>query len=151
MRKPVVFYFKLILVIVGFLLIGFGFFADIESNCFSPFSPQQNPTIIFTPGSKSVLWFLFLIASTLIFLSGFFFRHLAGKILVYLFSVIFIPFIAFMTEIYLAEWGDSCGNSLESGYYITLFGSLMVLTATIISMHRKKRITGRSESELLDQ
>lgn len=144
------FYFKTTLVILGFGLIALGFFADIESNCFNPFS-QQNPTIIFTPGSKSVLWLLFLIASRLIFLSGFFSRLIAGKILVYLFSGIFIPFIAFMTEIYLAEWGDSCGISLESGYYITLFGSLMVLTATIISMHRKKRITGQSESELLDQ
>lgn len=66
-------------------------------------------------------------------------------------SGILMVFISFIIWISQAGWGGTCGVSVESGYYLTLFGSLLVLTATIISMHGSKRKDQSAPNNLLDQ
>jgi hypothetical protein len=150
MKKTPIFFLKTVLAIIGFVLIAFGFFNEFQSTCgfvkgFGDIVP------ISISGSNSGLWHYFLIGSVLVFALGYFFNYPVNKILVYFFTGIFTLLIAFLVWISKAGFGGPCGYSVEEGYYLTLFGSLSVLSATIISMHRKKKIATKPAIELLDQ
>ena len=150
MKKTAVFYLKLVAVITGFLLVASGAFTEFQSTC-GFVNDQSDIVSVSIPASESPLWCFFLFGCVAIFSIGFFFNHLANKILVYCITGILTPFIAFITMISQAGWGNPCGRSPGYGYYLTLLGSLLVLTATIISMHRSKREDRNSGMELLDQ
>ncbi|AEA44656.1 hypothetical protein [Fluviicola taffensis] len=150
MNKSSIFYFKTAFILIGFTLLSLGFFTEFQSTC-RYVDDFEDIVPISIPGSKSTLWYFFSLGSVAIFLIGFFFGNLANKILVYCVTGILSPFIGFMTLISQAGWGNPCGYYPEHGYYLTLLGSLLVLVATIISMHRKKKIVATPTNELLDQ
>ncbi len=152
MKKSPVFYFKTTLVVLGFLLIALGFFTEFRSTCGFMEDDQELILPISISGSQDPLWYFFSLGTAVIFGVGYFFPKLANKILVYSLAGILALFIAFVTWISQAGWGRPCGYSCEYGYSLTLFGSLFVLIATIISMHRSNQLpTGSYSDDLLDQ
>nr|WP_294860718.1 hypothetical protein [uncultured Fluviicola sp.] len=149
MKKSSVFYIRTSLVVLGFTLIAFGFFTEFQSTC-GFVDGYEDIMPISISGSESPLWYFFSFGSVLIFSIGYFFNHLANKILVYCFASILTLFITFVTWISQAGWGKPCGHSSEYGYHLTLLGSLLVLTVTIISMNRKKKLLINDSDHLLD-
>lgn len=141
MKKTPVFYFKTASAILGFILIAFSFFAEFQSTC--GFVERYSDIVpISVPGSKSKIWYLFSLGSITIFSVGYFVNEILNLILVLVFSIILVVLIPFFTWISEAGLGGPCGHSIEYGYYITLTGSLLVFTATIISI-----INGQNNDE----
>lgn len=152
MKKSPVFYFKIGCLITGFALITLSFFSEFASTC--RFEDDFDDIVpISLNGSKTTLWYLFFLGSIVVFCTGYFLNNLSIKIFVYTFSGMFTLLISFIVSIQGAGWGQPCGISVENGYYLALLGSLLILTATISSMHRKKKLTKNISDHfsLLDQ
>lgn len=137
MKRTPIFYIKTAFLITGFLNIVISFFIEFQTTC-DYVAGIDSPSKISVSGFHSPMWYLFLIGSTIIFSVGYFSEHKANRIAIYIFSILFSIYTAFVTWLSSGAWGKPCGLSSGTGYYLTLFGSLFVLTATIISMNKKK-------------
>lgn len=136
---------KYVILTVGTLLIG--------ASAFSPILSRKNYLKLqykeYIIGTDSMLWHFLVIPTIALFLIGFFSNHLAVKILFYVFLVP-IAFFTFSVTIIAnmgSFWGSPFIERLERGYFMALIGQMLIITATIISLHKPKKLKANTDQK----
>ncbi len=134
---------KYVVLTVGILLIGASAFSPILSR--KNYLKLQYKEYIF--GTDSMLWHFLVIPTIALFLIGFFSNHLAVKILFYVFLVPIAFFTFSVTAIANmgSFWGSPFIERLERGYFMALIGQMLIITATIISLHKPKKLKANTD------
>ena len=148
--KPEVRIVKHSIAIIGGLLLFVSAFLQFESTDHFIGNSEEIRSI-YTYGLTDPFWYVILICSVVIFSIGYFTQGLAFRILVYIFSVlgsIFIYFVALLTGV---GWGATPFiPQKEIGFDFSIIGYILIIIATIISMHTKKKNSAVDASDLLD-
>ncbi|MNU61082.1 hypothetical protein D3C71_502850 [compost metagenome] len=137
-------------IIGGLLLLGSAFLQFESKQDFIGNSEEIKTT--YTYGLTNPLWYLILICTTIIFSIGYFTQGLAFRILVYIFSFLCSIFIYFVTLLTGVGWGATPFiPQKEIGFVLSIFGYIIIIIATIISMYTKKKKSSGDTSDLLDE
>ncbi len=127
-----------IAIIGGSLILGSAFLPFESNDDFIGISEEIKTT--YTYGLTNPLWYLILMCTTVIFSIGYFTQGLAFRILVYIFSFLCSIFIYFVTLLTGVGWGATPFiPQKEIGFALSVFGYILIIIATIISMHTKKK------------
>jgi predicted membrane protein len=140
-------------VIAGYLLILFSAFSNFSSQAeFIDYS--ENTREISTVGLNHPAWYLFLICTSILFGIGYFTGHIVAKIAFYILLPIFTATSFFFAVLLTVTWGATpFSPQYEFGFAMEIVGCLLVLIATIVSMHRhkKKQPQKIQETSLIDR
>lgn len=154
MKRSFVFYLKTTLLLVGALLILIAGFSPLESQYqfMNQSGEFEDAVQVITTGINHILWYILVFGTAVVFSVGYFSNRLANKVLVYVFTPLFALVFLFFTAITTITWGATpFVPQLEYGYLLMVYGSVLVLTATIISVHRGTPKTISSDKDLLDE
>ena len=111
--------------------------------------PQVTGEII---GFSNPLWYIILLFTSIIFATGYFFNKIINRVLVFVFIPLFVIGILFFTIVFTFTIAIDPGDPIlmiGKGYYVTILGYLLVITATVISVLRKRDLT-KTNDTLLD-
>ncbi len=156
MKKTPEFYLKTLLLFVGgFLLLLSSFMSTIDKSVLDFSMNNQSPTKITggIVGFHCLLWYMILLGTVIIFAIGYFFNNTINRILVSVFTPIFAIGIMFFTFVFTFSIAIDPGDPilmLGNGYTVTIFGALLVIVATFISVFQPKAIQKKVNQELLD-
>ncbi len=129
-------YLRIGLVIAGFFLIVSSVFLPFYSSC--KWNSDESGTIpffVFSYESK-IYWDQFLY-TILIFLPAYYHHEKFNKVLLYVFSSMFLLFVLLYWN--APNWGATpCVRSAEIGQVLSLFGTLFIMLGTFISIYREK-------------
>ncbi len=125
-------YFRVGSVIVGSLLLILSVFLPYYSSC--EWNSDESGTISTLIFSYEHIPFWMQFSLTIaVFFSGYFYRDIVNKALLYTFSSLLILFLLFS----LPFSGNPCVPQLEIGKFLNLIGTFFVVLATFISIYRE--------------
>lgn len=153
MKKSFVFYLKIVLLLIGVILILISGFSPVRSQRTDVYPGEFDDTrIVVENGIANSLWYVCLFGSALIFSIGYFFNGLVNKVLVYVFTPIFaVVFLFFMMIEFTPTGATPFIPRMHYGFVWMIYGSIFILTATMISMHRKsEKESFNTQPDLLD-
>ncbi|WP_343747507.1 hypothetical protein [Fluviicola sp.] len=140
------------LAILGGLLLSISAFLHFESSTDFANDSQDKFIETYTIGLSEPLWYLIVVSAAVIFSIGYFTRGIVFRILVYKFTVLLSIFIFFITLLTGVTWGATPFiPQKEIGFEIAIAGYIVIITATIISMHKNQKMAPEAPSDLLDQ
>lgn len=153
MKRSFTFYLKTVLLLIGVILIIIAGFKPVTSQLQFK-EPENYETLVdtFELGHQNFLWYLQIIFITILFSIGYFFNGLVNRILIYSLTPIFAVIFLFLSAMSMNTWGATpFVPHFEYGYELMCYGSILVITATLISVHRKTKSKATiSNSDLLD-
>lgn len=128
-------YLRIGSVILGFLLVILSFFLPYYSSC--EWNANESGTIeFFKYGYETRMFYVQCLFVIALFFSGYFYQNLINKILLYILS--FILLVSFFLVRNAPNRGATpCVRSPEIGQDLSLYGSLLVLLGTFISIYRE--------------
>lgn len=156
MKRTPTFYIKTILVIIGFIILflsGILVFSTVRIQDINDLSGMVDEEVFKTSGFRSWLWRTIIAGTVVIFAIGYFFNHIVNKVLVFVFIPVFAIALFFMSLLFTFNINIDFPAriyELNDGYTMAITGSTIVLTATIVSVLRKKTAKVTSDGELLD-
>jgi hypothetical protein len=153
MKRSFVFYLKTTLLLMGAALILLAAFSPVESQYqyLNQSGEFEDAVKVVTTGFNHILWYVLVFGTAVVFSVGYFFNRLVNKVLVYVFTPLFALIFLFFTAITTITWGATPFiPRLQYGYLLMVYGSVLVLTATIISVHRGTPKTISNDKDLLD-
>lgn len=121
---------------IGFVAILSSFFLPFYSGC--RWNSDQSGTINFIKYGYEVYPCYYVPVLVLsIFFSGYFWRRLINKILLYVFTCFLLIFLFLIWR--APSWGaNPCINNDEIGQDLSVYGSLLVSIGTFISVYREQ-------------
>jgi hypothetical protein len=129
-------YLRIGSVVMGSLLLIVSIFLPYYSSC--KWNSDESGTIPFSIYGYAYngywIQFFFTLAA---FVSGYFYRDIANKALLYTFTIMLMIFLFFTLNI-PSFGGSPCIRSTEIGGAFTLFGSFLILLGTFISIYREE-------------
>lgn len=137
--------------ILGGLLLFLSAFLKVESS-YDFIGNSEEIQTTFSYGLTNPLWYLILFCSVIIFSIGYFTQGLVVRTLVYIFVFLCSIFIYFVTLLTGVGWGATPFiPQKEIGFFLSIFGYVFIIIATIISMYTKKKKHSGGVSDLLDR
>ncbi len=154
MKRSFVFYLKTALLLIGAILILIAAFSPVESQYqyMNQSGEFEDAVEVVTTGINHFLWYILVFGTAVVFSVGYFSNRLMNKVLVYVFTPLFALVFLFFTAVATITWGATpFVPRLQYGYLLMIYGSILVLTATIISVHKGKSKTISNDKDLLDE
>ncbi len=126
-------YLRISSIISGFSAIILSAFLVFFSGC--KMNSDESGTVPYSVyGYESNMYWIQFALITAVFFSGYFYRDLVNKALLYTFSSILVLFL-------LITWnlpgGNPCVHQSEIGQICSLYGSLSIILGTFISVYRE--------------
>ena len=155
MKRTPIFYLKTILVIIGFIILflsGMLVFSTVRIQTLNDLSGMVDEQIFKTSGFRSPLWFAIVAGTVIIFGIGYFFNHIVNRVLVFVFIPMFAIALFFLSLLFTFNISIDFPvtiSELNDGYTMAIIGSAIVLTATVISVLRKRKIHKTNDNDLL--
>ena len=152
MKKSFAFYLKTAFLLIGTILIISAGFSPVQSQLVFN-GPEFSDTVdVVQNGIHHLLWYVLLFLTGIIFSIGYFYNKTVNRVLLYVFIPVFAVVFLFFSVLSIMTWGATpFVPHLEYGYELMCYGSILVITATLISVHRKTKSKATiSNSDLLD-
>lgn len=142
---------KYYLLIIGALFLAISAFSVYSSQ--GQFGNSEEDFITINQlGIEHPAWYAFSIFTAILFFIGFFTGHIGAKIAFYILLPVFTFAGSAFAILLTITWGATpFVPQYEFGLFMQIIGCLLIVTATIISMHAyKKKRKEIGQSDLLD-